>query len=170
METTNLTPAEGNKVNDAENAGNQELKRTKQTIAQTSAKAKRLLEKSKAKAEAEKGKAPVKGAPKGKEDKKAPKKEDKKADKKAPKKPVITLASKLDSIITAGGKWADLIEQCNNASKSLKYSTRYSVGGIKAHIKFRTVTQKNPQYLGNKEVTADGIVVKRAKKSNKKAA
>lgn len=158
METTNLTPAEGNKVNDAENAGNQELKRTKQTIAQTSAKAKKLLEKSKAKAEAEKGKAPVKGAPKGKED------------KKAPKKPVITLASKLDTIITAGGKWADLIEQCNNASKSLKYSTRYSVGGIKAHIKFRTVTQKNPQYLGNKEVTADGIVIKKAKKSNKKAA
>ena len=77
-----------------------------------------------------------------------------KADK--PKKePVITLASKLDTLVQGGGKWADLVARANAASKECKATTKFSVGTLKGHIRYRMV--KNAQYLGELAMTEAGI-------------
>jgi hypothetical protein len=119
-------------------------------IPQNSKKAEKLLAQAKAKAESKKEEKASK----------AP---------KTPKVPVITMASKLDELIKAGGKWDALVAKANEESKKLGKSLVYNVGTLKAHIRFRTVTQKNPDYLGEYKVTDDGILIV-AKKSNKKAA
>jgi alpha-beta hydrolase superfamily lysophospholipase len=84
---------------------------------------------------------------------------------KTKKEPVITLASKLDTIITAGGKWADIVEKANAASKELKATTKFSVGTLKGHIRYRLV--KNAQYLGELAMTEAGIEKVSKSKSKK---
>jgi len=74
---------------------------------------------------------------------------------KPKKEPVITLASKLDTLITAGGKWPSLVEAANEASKELGATTKFSIGTLKGHIRFRMV--KNPAYLGELAMTEEGI-------------
>jgi len=95
---------------------------------------------------------------------KTAKADSKPADKK-PKEKKITMASKLDELLQAGGKWNSLVEKANAESKALGKSLKYNVGTLKAHIRFRTIVQKNPDYLGNKKVTDEGIVVAKAKKA-----
>lgn len=100
-----------------------------------------------------------------------PKKGGKKAvaDKKAPKRGGQSIASKMDEIIKAGGTWAELVDKVQKASNSMGGTMKHSIATIKAHIKFRTVTQKakNPNYLGNKKVNDAGIgvAIKKAKKA-----
>jgi hypothetical protein len=91
------------------------------------------------------------------------------ADKKAPKRGGQSIASKMDEIIKAGGTWAELVDKVQKASNSMGGTMKHSIATIKAHIKFRTVTQKakNPNYLGNKKVNDAGIgvAIKKAKKA-----
>jgi hypothetical protein len=86
--------------------------------------------------------------------KKAAKAEKKPAEKKEPR---ITLASKLDSILTKGGKWENLIAKANAASKELGATTKFNIGVLKGHIKYRT--DKNAAYLGKLKMTEVGISV-----------
>ena len=82
---------------------------------------------------------------------------------KAQKQPVITLASKLDSLIKSGGKWADLVAKANEEAKAFKATTKYTTGVIKAHIRYRVA--RDPKYLGDLTVTDAGI--ERTKKAKK---
>lgn len=131
MEKRNVNQTAATKV--AENKG--------ATVAQTSKRAQEIIAKANAK------KAEAKAESKPKADKKAP----------APKKEKkVTLASLLDVLILKGGQWPVLIDEANAASKSLGCTTKYSIGALKAHIKFRT--DRNPKYLGNLKVAEAGIV------------
>ena len=69
----------------------------------------------------------------------------------------VTIASKLDEIILAGGKWETIIAKAEAESQKLDGHIKYTIGVINAHIKYRTVTQKNPGYLKNLIVTEKGI-------------
>lgn len=129
-------------------------------LAQNSKKAQAILKEAEGKAKEEK---------KDKGSKPASKPASKKTDAKAPKKEKkVTIASKLDEIIKAGGEWEALVKAAQKASNDLGGTLQFSIGTLKAHIKFRTVTQaeKNPDYLGNKKVTDKGVLepVKKAKK------
>ena len=88
------------------------------------------------------------------------KQHDKKAEKtpKTPKVKKVTLASRMDDIIHAGGKWEAILVKANEISKSLGTTTKFNIGTVKAHIAFRTKTQKNADYLGALKVTELGIV------------
>jgi hypothetical protein len=158
MEKSNLTPAD---VNTSNNGNSPVSPLQKAVIAQTSKKAQRLLEKSKSNAKEAKKAGTSKPSAKKVTNKKAEPKE-----KKAPK---VTIASKLDEIVKAGGKWEDLVKKAQKASNDMGGTLHFTVGTLKAHIRFRTVTQKekNPNYLGNKKVTNDGILetTKKVKKA-----
>ena len=67
------------------------------------------------------------------------------------------MASKLDAIIQAGGSWETLIAKAEIESKKLDGHIKYSKGVIMAHIKFRSETQNNPNYLKNHRTTVEGI-------------
>ena len=76
---------------------------------------------------------------------------------KAPKPPKPSMAGKLDEILRKGGKWADLIAKAEAESKLMGGHIKYNVGTLKAHIRFRTITQKKADYLGTLQVTDNGI-------------
>jgi len=97
-------------------------------------------------------------------------KADAKPAKKESKVKKVTMASKLDEILLAGGKWEDLVTKAEASSKVLGGHIKYNVGILKAHIRFRTIIQKNLQYLGDKRVSETGIGIATKKASNKKAA
>jgi len=69
----------------------------------------------------------------------------------------VTIASKLDEIILAGGKWETIIAKAEAESQKLGGHIKYTIGVINAHIRYRTVTQRNPGYLKNLIVTDEGI-------------
>jgi hypothetical protein len=68
-----------------------------------------------------------------------------------------TMASKLDGIIQAGGTWETLIAKAENESQKMNGQIKYSKGVIKTHIKFRTITQNNSEYLRGLRITEKGI-------------
>lgn len=146
MATTNSTTAADLTANNSNEVSNPLA--PKAPIAQTSAKAQRILGKGKAKA----------AEAKGSKGKKAEKKADKKAEKKAPKEPKVTFASKLDEIILTGGKWDALVTKANEEGKKLGSKITCNVGYLKAHIRFRTVAQGKKDFLGKKKVTDIGVV------------
>lgn len=86
-------------------------------------------------------------------------KEKAKAEKKPAikKEPKITLASKLDAILVKGGKWDALVAKANEFSKELGATTKFNVGTLKGHIKYRT--DRHPDYLGNLKLTEVGITI-----------
>lgn len=146
MATTNSTPVAETTANNVNNVNPLAPK----PIAQNSAKAQRLIKE----AEAKKAKAAETKAVKGKG--KAVK--NNKKDAKAPKTPKVTMASKLDEIILAGGKWDVLVSKANEEGKKLGQKLNYNVGTLKAHIRFRTVAQGKKDYLGKKKISETGIV------------
>lgn len=165
MEKSNLTTADATASNSNNAVKTDANVLQKAVLAQTSAKAKRLLAEADKKAKTAKA-----GTSKPKAESK-PEKGGKKAeaDKKAPKRGGQSIASKMDEIIKAGGTWAELVDKVQKASNSMGGTMKHSIATIKAHIKFRTVTQKakNPNYLGNKKVNDAGIgvAIKKAKKA-----
>jgi hypothetical protein len=72
----------------------------------------------------------------------------------------ITMASKLDEILHAGGYWDELIAKAEIESKKLDGHIKYSKGVLDAHIRYRTITQKNSEYLRNYIITQTGIFPK----------
>jgi len=80
----------------------------------------------------------------------------------------ITMASKLDEIITAGGEWKELVEKAVMWADKLGCRVKYNQGALKAHIKFRMVTQNKVDYLGNFQITENGIQKVTTKSKGKK--
>jgi sRNA-binding protein len=78
--------------------------------------------------------------------------------KTSKKKDKPSMASELDKIILAGGPFEEMIKAAEKRSKELGGSVKYSVGVIKAHIRYREV--KNPKYLGNLKLTDKGLFEK----------
>lgn len=72
----------------------------------------------------------------------------------------ITMAGKLDEILHAGGTWDELIAKAEIESKKLDGHIKYSKGVLDAHIRYRTITQKNPEYLRTLIITSTGIFPK----------
>jgi len=68
-----------------------------------------------------------------------------------------TMASKLDEILHNGGTWEGLTMQANLESKKVHGKTIYTVGTLRAHIKFRRETQKKVGYLKDRIITPRGI-------------
>ena len=89
-------------------------------------------------------------------------------DKPKPKEKPITMTSKLDEILTKGGKWADLVSQAEAHSKLLNGHIKYNIGVLKAHIRYRTVSQSKKDYLGELTVTETGIEKVTTKPKGKK--
>jgi hypothetical protein len=87
-------------------------------------------------------------------------------DKPAQKDNSQTMASKLDDIIHTGGTWEELIAKAETESKKMHFRMKYSKGVLNAHIRFRTMTQKNPNYLKGHMVTDKGIYPKNLKDDN----
>jgi hypothetical protein len=56
------------------------------------------------------------------------------------------LATALDEIILQGGSWQEIANECNKHAIKLFKTTRYTRGGIEAHITYREI--KDPNYLG----------------------
>lgn len=77
-----------------------------------------------------------------------------------PKNNSLTMASKLDDIIHAGGSWEELISKAETESKKMNFRMKYSKGVLNAHIRYRTITQKNPNYLKDYLITEKGIYSK----------
>jgi hypothetical protein len=71
-----------------------------------------------------------------------------------------TMAGNLDKILQIGGSWEELIAKAEFESKKLDGHIKYSKGVLNAHIKYRTITQKNPDYLKNSVINAFGIFPK----------
>ncbi len=69
----------------------------------------------------------------------------------------LTMASKLDEIILAGGKWEELIVKADFESKKIGRDQKYTIGILKSHIRYRTTTQRNPEYLGDLVITEEGL-------------
>ena len=72
----------------------------------------------------------------------------------------ITMAGKLDDIIHSGGIWEELVAKAETESKKMHFRMKYSKGVLKAHIRYRTITQKNSEYLRNLIITPTGIFPK----------
>lgn len=72
----------------------------------------------------------------------------------------ITMAGKLDEILHAGGTWDELIAKAEIESKKLDGHIKYSKGVLDAHIRYRTITQKNSEYLRTLIITSTGIFPK----------
>jgi len=151
-----LTPAAETKTANVPARGSASMFKGKLTkteaskvIPQNSKQAEKLLAASKAKASAEKGNPVTKVT--------------KPETVKASKAKKVTMASKLDEVILTGGKWDALVTKAEAESKKLGGHIKYNAGVIKAHIKFRTVTQKKADYLGKLKVTEEGILEAKAK-------
>jgi len=71
-----------------------------------------------------------------------------------------TMAGKIDEILTIGGTWSDLIDKIEFESKKVNGKIKYSKGVLNAHIKYRTITQKNPDYLKNSVINSFGVFPK----------
>lgn len=71
-----------------------------------------------------------------------------------------TMAGKLDEILQTGGSWEELIVKAEFESKKLDGHIKYSKGVLKAHIRYRTITQNNPNYLIDSIITDKGIFQK----------
>ena len=69
----------------------------------------------------------------------------------------LTMASKLDEIILAGGKWEELIAKADFESKKMGRDQKYTIGILKSHIPYRTTIQRNPEYLGDLVITEEGL-------------
>ena len=133
----------------------------KKVVPQNSKLAEILINKSKDKAaEAKKGTAKGKAAAK-------PKAEKKEKAPKAPAKPKLSV--KIDELIAKGGKWEDLIAAANEFCVAQGLKTKINVASFKTQIYWRTKIQKNPDYLGNMELTEKGIFKVKAAKANKAA-
>jgi len=96
----------------------------------------------------------------------AVKKEDKPETKtpkavKAPKAPKVTIAGKIDEIIQAGGTWEQLIERAEAVSKEFGGHIKFNRGVLMAHINYRIKTQKKADYLGDNQVTDEGIGIEK---------
>jgi hypothetical protein len=81
-------------------------------------------------------------------------------DKPSQKNNKLTMAGKLDEIIHKGGTWEELIAKAETESKKMHFRMKYSKGVLNAHIRYRTITQKNPNYLKDHMVTDKGIYPK----------
>lgn len=133
----------------------------KKVVPQNSKLAEILINKSKDKAaEAKKGTEKGKAAAK-------PKAEKKEKAPKAPAKPKLSV--KIDELIAKGGKWEDLIAAANEFCVAQGLKTKINVASFKTQIYWRTKIQKNPDYLGNMELTEKGIFKVKAAKANKAA-
>jgi len=133
----------------------------KKVVPQNSKLAEKLIAKSKDKATAAK-KDVKKGTEKGKAAAK-PKAEKKEKAPKAPAKPKLSV--KIDELIAKGGKWEDLIAAANEFCKEQGLKTVVNVASFKTQVYWRTKIQKNPDYLGNMELTEKGIFKAKAKKA-----
>ena len=80
---------------------------------------------------------------------------------KVTKVPRVSMAGKLDEIIAKGGTWEQLVKRAEAVSKELGGHVKYNKGVIWAHIKYRTVTQKKADYLGDNQVTDEGIGIEK---------
>lgn len=121
----------------------------KKVVPQNSKLAEKLIAKSKDKATAK---------PKAEKKEKAP---------KAPAKPKLSV--KIDELIAKGGKWEDLIAAANEFCVAQGLKTKINVASFKTQVYWRTKIQKNPDYLGNMELTEKGIFKVKAAKANKAA-
>ena len=137
----------------------------KKVVPQNSKLAEKLIAKSKDKATAAK-KDVKKGTEKGKAAAK-PKAEKKEKAPKAPAKPKLSV--KIDELIAKGGKWEDLIAAANEFCVAQGLKTKINVASFKTQVYWRTKIQKNPDYLGNMELTEKGIFKVKAAKANKAA-
>jgi hypothetical protein len=72
----------------------------------------------------------------------------------------LTMAGKIDEILYNGGTWSELIDKVEFESKKVNGKIKYSKGVLNAHIKYRTITQKNPDYLKNRVINAFGVFPK----------
>lgn len=136
----------------------------KKVVPQNSKLAEKLINKSKDKAaEAKKGTAKGKAASKPKAEKKAKAP----AKPKTPAKPKLSI--KIDELIAKGGKWEDLIAAANEFCVAQGLKTKINVASFKTQVYWRTKVQKNPDYLGNMELTEKGIFKVKAAKANKAA-
>jgi len=86
---------------------------------------------------------------------------------KAPAKPKLSV--KIDELIAKGGKWEDLIAAANEFCVAQGLKTKINVASFKTQVYWRTKIQKNPDYLGNMELTEKGIFKVKAAKANKAA-
>ena len=75
---------------------------------------------------------------------------------KQPKEKRVTIASKLDEVISKGGQWDKLVEAAQAEAKKLGSNMKFNAGLIRAHIAYRE--KKNPKYLGNLKVTDKGVL------------
>jgi hypothetical protein len=71
-----------------------------------------------------------------------------------------SMATKLDKIIYEGGTWEELITKAEIESKIRSGHIKYTKGVLNAHIRYRTITQNNPNYLNNYLITETGIYPK----------
>lgn len=97
-------------------------------------------------------KAPKEKAPKAPKDpkEKAP---DDGTGKKFPKREG-SFAQYMDSVVTKGGTWDEMLEDVVAECKERKV-TVYTLGGLKAHVKYRL--SKDEKFLGKLKVTEKGI-------------
>lgn len=79
------------------------------------------------------------------------------------------LSVKIDELIAKGGKWEDLIAAANEFCVAQGLKTKINVASFKTQVYWRTKIQKNPDYLGNMELTEKGIFKVKAAKANKAA-
>lgn len=92
----------------------------------------------------------------------------KQADTTKPKKePVISVTSIIDGIVTKGGTWQELADRCNEATKG-KGNIKYTASTLKAHVRYRTITQKKTDYLVDLVMTDEGIMPAKPKSKSKK--
>lgn len=146
-----------NVVNGAANAAENKVETSKAAVNPLAGKV--VTEKKATEAKQAKGKPAAKGAQaKGKATPKAKKPAEKKAAK--PK-----LSVKIDELIKKGGKWEDLIAEANKFCKEQGLKTVVNVASFKTQVYWRTKIQKNPDYLGNMELTEKGIFKAKAKKA-----
>ena len=62
--------------------------------------------------------------------------------KAQPKEKRVTIASKLDEVISKGGQWDKLVEAAQTEAKKLGSNMKFNAGLIRAHIAYRE--KKNP--------------------------
>jgi hypothetical protein len=70
------------------------------------------------------------------------------------------MAHILDEIVKKGGTWDVLVTKANTANIG---NIKYNASVIKAHIHYRTQTQKQNDYLGDLKVTDEGVMPAKGK-------
>ena len=80
----------------------------------------------------------------------------------------LPMAKLQDEVILKGGKWTDIVAKLNKEAKKRNYKIAINVKYLTGHIGRRVA--QNPDYLGNLEVTEEGVVAKKTKSSKKSAA